>query len=281
MRMPLRLRNEFIDYLFADEIEHFSVFFTDYNHQLKYSLMLQMYPRIFEENALIIKNGIDVDEIYIVRRGKVYLQTSSNTSFLALSEKSFFGEEFALFGRLPKIDFLAGQYGVEAFCLKKSKYIELLNQYPKTFQYVLRRAFKRAKYFKAVMFAVTKNEQLDSEDYTTLSRSATFRATTYDFSSSFNWELTKTENDELNTIIMSTNEITVKEKICENLKKNQNSISSIHEHVEKITTKMEELKNHYEKDIEDLVYAINLLKDGHGLEANDLISRITSKNQIT
>ena len=162
MRMPLKLRDKFIDYLFSDEIKDFSVFFAEYDHELKNNLMLHLYPRIFEENAFILKIHENVDDIYIIRRGTVFLQSPLNIKFISLSEKSFFGEEYALFNKKVEVDFITDIFGVECFCIKKSKYLELLNQHPKTFECVLKRAFKRSKYFKAIMISSCGNVQVDT-----------------------------------------------------------------------------------------------------------------------
>jgi hypothetical protein len=55
MRMPLNLRNQFLDYLFSDEIKHFQVFFNDLDLPLKYQMMLSMFPRIVEKLLLLKK----------------------------------------------------------------------------------------------------------------------------------------------------------------------------------------------------------------------------------
>ena len=167
MRMPINLRNEFVDYLFADEIKDFSVFFTEYNNALKNHLMVQMYPRIFEANDFIIKNCESVEDIFIIRRGTVLLQTQNGVSFLSLCVNSFFGEEYALFDELPEIDFVSDSNAVECFCIKKPKYLELLKQYPSTFKFVLKRAFKRGKYFKDALEEKSGNLiNLFSKDFT-------------------------------------------------------------------------------------------------------------------
>ncbi|OMJ82391.1 hypothetical protein SteCoe_16931 [Stentor coeruleus] len=275
MRMPLKLRNEFMEYLFSDEIEYFKVFFTDYEKQLSYSMMLNMYPRIFEEKNAVIKNATEVEEIYIIRRGKVILTTTMGTSFLVLGEKSFFGEEYVLFNDTPKILFYADSLGVECFCIKKGKYLELLNKYPKSFQAVLRRAFKRAKYFKAVMQHGVKKEEIGYEEGN-LIKTKTARSGAGMYLSNFSWEYEQEENDELNELIMRNNEITAKEKILENLKSNQENMRSLQENMEKISQRVDEVKDFYEKDIQNLVQIINLLKEGHTLEANDLIVKLKS-----
>ena len=274
MRMPLQLKNDFIDFLFLDEIEDFSAFFREYDHELKNNLMLLMYPRIFDEDTLILKNHERVEDVYIIRSGTVYLQNKFNNKFLSLSEKSFFGEEYILFNDVLEIDFVSDVSGVECFCLKKSKYLELLNQYPKTFECVLKRAFKRSKYFKAVMKVASKCYELDSSR---LSMNQTDRFNANDYIESFKWELSEEETEELTRIILKNKEIDVKEKICESLNKNAKRIVSIQENLEKISNTVGEMKDYYENDIQNLINIVRLFEDGHILEANDLLSKFKAR----
>lgn len=273
MRMPIDLRNRFLDYLFFDEIQEFSVFFTDLDIQLKYQLMLSTYPRIIEEKTPAIKANTEVEEIFIIRRGKVLLTTTSKISFLILGEKSFIGEEFVLFNKVSKIDFIADEGGLECFCIKKGKYIELLNKFPNSFHTLLKRAFKRNKYFKAVM---QSNISADDIGYNenSLIRSKTTKSGAAEYLENFSWELTNEESQELNELISKNNEITVKDKIVENIKNNKQSMNALQENVEKITTKVEQIKEFYERDMKNLVHVINLLKDGQNTEANHVLAQL-------
>ena len=274
MRMPLKLRDKFIDYLFSDEIKDFSVFFAEYDHELKNNLMLHLYPRIFEENAFILKIHENVDDIYIIRRGTVFLQSPLNIKFLSLSEKSFFGEEYALFNKKVEVDFITDIFGVECFCIKKSKYLELLNQHPKTFECVLKRAFKRSKYFKAIMISSCGNDQVDTSKIS-FSKNRTDRNIANDYINSFSWNFSQEEIDELTRYIAKNEEITAKEKICKNLNKN---IVCIQKSIEKLSDIVEELKHHYENDYQKLFDVVRLFKDGHALEANDLLSKLNFRS---
>jgi CRP-like cAMP-binding protein len=270
MRMPQKLRHEFMDYLFADELKYFKIFFSDYELNLRYVLMLNMYPRIFEDKAPIIKAGEEVDEIYLIRRGKVVLSTKIGISFLVLATKSFFGEEFALFGKLPKINFSAEEYGVECFCLKKSKYLELVGKYPSCYQLILKRAFKRAKYFKAVMQSSVKKEEIGYDELN-LMKNKSMKSGAGEYLANFTWEFDESELNELNEMIAKGNEMSVKEKIVENVRKGQQNMASLQENIESISTQVEEIKMFYERDINSLVHVINLLKDGHQLEADSVL----------
>ena len=271
MRMPLKLRDEFLDYLFSDEIQEFSVFFTEYNNTLKNSIMMQMYPRIFEGNCIIIKNYEDVEDVYIIRRGTVLLQTRHGVSFLSLSVNSFFGEEYVLFDELPEINFASNYDPVECFCIKKSKYLELLSQYPTTFKFVLRRAFKRNKYFKDAVMDTSSNVEF------LVSRNVTFRSTNDEPLQLFDWKLTPVEEYELNDIINKKKEITSKEKICEKIKNNKKRVISIQENLEKIVNVSEDLKDHYQHYIPGLINALKLFNKGCNIEARLCLSKMNIK----
>ena len=76
---------------------------------------------------------------------------------------------------------------------------------------------------------------------------------------------------------MQNNEITTQSKILKNLKNNKTNLDSIQENVEKIAQSMEHMKSSYESDITNLVLAVNLLKAGHKLEAEDIIAKLKTK----
>ena len=185
MRLPVGLRHELIEFLFSDEIFDYKIFFGEFEKYLKYSLILSMYPRIFEEKTPVIKGSTVVDEIYIIKRGRVLLTSVFGNSFLALGEKSFIGEELVLFNKVAKIDFVADLLGVECFCIKKSKYLDLLSKYPKSFRAVLRRAFKRGKYFKAVIQRNLERYELKSTDSMSLLRTVSMKEGADDFINNF------------------------------------------------------------------------------------------------
>lgn len=273
MRMPLNLKNEFNEYLFSDEIEDFKVFFADCDQQLRYNLMANLFPRLFQDKAFIIKIYSEVEEVFIIRRGSALLTSAAGVSFLSLGENSFFGEEYTLLNKRPKINFISGKTGMECFCIKKSKYLELLNASPKSFKPILRRAFKRGKYFKAVMQKSLNTEQIGGDELIE-GKQATISSGALNYLDNFTWELTEEENDELNNIVLKNNEITVKESITENVKKSVGNVRNIQENLEKVSEKMEEIKKLYATDVESLIQVINLLRSGHELEATDLLSRI-------
>jgi CRP-like cAMP-binding protein len=277
MRMPLNLRNEFIEFLFSDEIELFNVFFSEYEKQLKYDMMLFMYPRIFEENAYIIKHGEEIDEIFVIRRGKVLFTSLFGVGFLSLPEKSFFGEEFVLLNKPANINILSYMTVVECFCLKKSKYLELLNQYPKSFQNVIKRAYKRDKYFKSVADQHLKVDEGSIELTIFRRKKSPSKISNADYLEAFTWNLNEDETDELNELIQQNNEITVKEKIINSLKKNHENIEAIETNIEKINADLENVTKAYEQDVNELVLAINLIKNGHQIEAEDLILKIKNR----
>lgn len=279
MRMPLDLRNKFMDYLFSDEIQEFNVFFADLDLQLKYQLLLSTFPRIIEERSIAIKAHTEVEEIFIIRRGKVLLTTPNKTSFLVLGDKSFFGEEYVLFNKLPKIEYIADDGGLECFCIKKNKYLELLNKFPECFQILLKRAYKRSNYFKAVMHSNLAKDDIGFEDDENLIKSKTQRSGAAEYLDNFNWELNEDENNELNELIMKNNEITVKDKIVENIKNNKQSMTALQENVEKITNKVEQIKEFYERDMKSLVNVINLLRDGQSTEANHILAQLKLGNR--
>ena len=272
MRMPLKLRNEFLEYLFSDEIKHFNVFFDELDNQLKYSMMLSMYPRIIEEKAKSIKAGVEVEDVFIIRRGRVTL-SYDQVSFLLLGEKSFFGEEYVLFNKIPKIDFIADEGGLECFCIKKPKYLELLQKFPLSMEKLLKRAFKRCKYFRAVR----KSAVPDKDQHTSIvnsGRNKLTRSTASLYIDNFSMDLTDEETLRLNEKIAKNNEKTVRDEIVENIQKNKSSMGLLQNNVENITSKVQQIKDFYEKDMKSLVHVINLLKDGQTVEANNILSQI-------
>jgi hypothetical protein len=273
MRMPLNLRNQFLDYLFSDEIKHFQVFFNDLDLPLKYQMMLSMFPRIVEEKAIAVEKNDEVEEIFIIRRGKVLLTTKNNVSFLVLGEKSFFGEEFVLFDIRPKINFVADDGGLECFCIKKGKYLEMLDRFPNSYQVLIRRAFKRNKYFEAVMFSSVNNDDI-GEDGVKFIKTKSMKSGANDYLENFSWDLTDEETLELKDLIKKKSETTVKDKIVENIQSNQKTMNILQDNVEKITNKVDQIKQFYEKDMKDLVNIITLLRDGQTTEANKILSSL-------
>lgn len=272
MRMPLKLRNEFLEYLFSDEIKHFSVFFDELDKQLKFSMMLSMYPRIIEDKAKAVKAGNEVEDVFIIRRGRVTL-TYDQISFLILGEKSFFGEEYVLFNKIPKIDFIADEGGLECFCIKKGKYLELVQKFPVSMEKLMKRAFKRSKYFRAVRkTAVPEKDQ--GVEIVKSGRNRLTRSNAGLYIENFSWDLSEEETLRLNEKIERNNEKTVRDEIVENIQKNKNSMGLLQNNVENITNKVQQIKEFYEKDMKSLVHVINLLKDGQTTEANNILAQI-------
>ena len=272
MRMPLKLRNEFLEYLFSDEIKHFSVFFDELDKQLKFSMMLSMYPRIIEDKAKAVKAGTEVEDVFIIRRGRVTL-TYDQISFLILGEKSFFGEEYVLFNKIPKIDFIADEGGLECFCIKKGKYLELVQKFPVSMEKLMKRAFKRSKYFRAVRkTAVPEKDQ--GVEIVKSGRNRLTRSNAGLYIENFSWDLSEEETLRLNEKIERNNEKTVRDEIVENIQKNKNSMGLLQNNVENITNKVQQIKEFYEKDMKSLVHVINLLKDGQTTEANNILAQI-------
>lgn len=272
-RMPSDLRIEFEEYLFIDDIEYFKIFFLDHQAPLKRDIMSNVYPRLFEENSQIIKLRTEVEEIYIIRRGSVTLTSGLGVSFLELNEKSFFGEEFVLLNKTPTMNFIAGELGVECLCIKKSKYLDLLMNYPKSLKSCTRRAFKRRKYFKAAMVKILTNDEI-SDSLNTGEKEKSLRSKANEFIDGFSWKFNDKEREELNSLIMKNNELTVKETISDNLKKSTTHVDTIQTNVEKVSESMEEIKKLYSKDVKDLIHIINLLREGHTIEANDAIAKV-------
>ena len=278
-RMPLNLKAEFEEYLYSDDIGDFKTFFTGHEKQLKSEIMSGLYPRLFEESSQILKIRAEVDEIYIIKRGSVVLASAFGLSFLELGPKSFFGEEFALLKKTPKMNFLAGELGVECLCINKSKYIELLMNYPQSLRACTKRAFKRGKYFKAAMIKILKNDEL-SNSFGKSEQEKTKRSKAIEFIDSFSWEFSTEEKEELKYLIMKNNELTVNEIICGNLRKSTMHTDSIKTNVERVTESLEIIKRMYSKDVKELIYIIHLLREGHAVDANDEIARIKETNQI-
>jgi hypothetical protein len=194
-------------------------------------------------------------------------------SFLVLGEKSFFGEEFVLFDIRPKINFVADDGGLECFCIKKGKYLEMLDRFPNSYQVLIRRAFKRNKYFEAVMFSSVNNDDI-GEDGVKFIKTKSMKSGANDYLENFSWDLTDEETLELKDLIKKKSETTVKDKIVENIQSNQKTMNILQDNVEKITNKVDQIKQFYEKDMKDLVNIITLLRDGQTTEANKILSSL-------
>ena len=151
--------------------------------------------------------------------------------------------------------------------------MELVHKFPLSMERLLKRAFKRSKYFRAVRKSALPEKDQELE-VTEGGRSRLSKATAALYIEHFSWELSEEETARLNEKIARNNEKTVRDEIVENIQKNKSSMSLLQGNVENITSKVQQIKDFYEKDMKNLVHVINLLKDGQTTEANNILSQI-------
>ena len=138
---------------------------------------------------------------------------------------------------------------------------------------LMKRAFKRSKYFRAVRkTAVPEKDQ--GVEIVKSGRNRLTRSNAGLYIENFSWDLSEEETLRLNEKIERNNEKTVRDEIVENIQKNKNSMGLLQNNVENITNKVQQIKEFYEKDMKSLVHVINLLKDGQTTEANNILAQI-------
>lgn len=97
-RLSPAIQANLIKKLFKDETDMFHIFFKGCPESFKYEVVMNIYPRKFNENEEIIPEGSDVDYIYFIWSGDVMVGTRLGTQiYLKLPNGSFFGDEFVLF----------------------------------------------------------------------------------------------------------------------------------------------------------------------------------------
>jgi hypothetical protein len=124
---------------------------------------------------------------------------------------------------------------------------------------------------------VRKSAVPDKDQHTSIvnsGRNKLTRSTASLYIDNFSMDLTDEETLRLNEKIAKNNEKTVRDEIVENIQKNKSSMGLLQNNVENITSKVQQIKDFYEKDMKSLVHVINLLKDGQTVEANNILSQI-------
>jgi hypothetical protein len=100
-RMPPNLHNKLYKELFRYKVEKFDFYMQDFPKKLKYALVANIQPRLYQKYEEIIVQGKMVNDLNFIREGSVLLGTKGGFHiFLKLPTDSYFGDEFMLF-KLP------------------------------------------------------------------------------------------------------------------------------------------------------------------------------------
>ena len=142
--------------------------------------------------------------------------------------------------------------------MKKEKFEKLLKRFPASFAHVAQRAYKRRKYFQAVMrstVAVDSEAQLEGEGVKRDHDSAAVLAQIED-----NFEvMTEEENEELKVMLEKAQEQEdeFQKKALEDMEDAATKFRTLKKQIEDLTGKMTQMQNMYEADLTKLTDVLN------------------------
>lgn len=106
-RMPTNLKSQLFKVLFKNKVEKYNFYMEDFPKKLKYTIVANMHPRLYQRNEEIIIQGRYISDLFFIREGNVLLGTLGGyQTFLKLPTNSYFGDEFMLFKVPSPVSFL-------------------------------------------------------------------------------------------------------------------------------------------------------------------------------
>ena len=150
-RMPSRLRFDLLKHLFSDEVNKYRSFFSGCEEDFSYQLVLNMIPRKLRRLEGIVPEGKVSSELYFVDSGSVLLSLEKvGSTCVRIGTGGFIGDFEVIFGVDVEGFYQAGFDGCELYCVNKEILTKLLRKFPKCFELIASRAYKRLRYYETV-----------------------------------------------------------------------------------------------------------------------------------
>ena len=156
-RLPYRLREEVLDFMFEDEIKKFSCFFTACDRYFKHKIIGGMCPRyVQKKRSEIISADQYGNELYFIVKSRI-LVMKNDEEILILPENSHFGEDLLIFNNKSEYSYLLNNSSVDLFVISKAQYMDILKFFPEEKQRAQQRAYLRRKYLEKVADVVLES----------------------------------------------------------------------------------------------------------------------------
>lgn len=206
MRMPQKLRESFLDYIYEEEVKKFSSFLENAEKSYSYKIISHMQPRqVVKKNTVIIEIDQHPTEVFFINTGGVIVSNSNNKNLVVFPNQSHFAEDLVLFQEESSFVYKSASRVVEFFILNEIDYCNILSQFPEVFKKSQRRAFIRKKFLEKIDEACNENENNDKNF------EAQFEGISQDYMD-FSNELKPEEEEEFKDLI-ETSQIPRKKKL--------------------------------------------------------------------
>ena len=151
-RLPYRLREKLLDFIFEDEITKFSSFFNSCDKHFMHKIISSMSPRhIIKKNTEVISSGNYSQEMYFIFKNKIVV-IKDDQEILLLSENSYFGEDLLIFNNKSDYSYCLNYSSIDLLVISKEDYMNILKFFPLEEDRAHKRAYLRKKYLERVSF---------------------------------------------------------------------------------------------------------------------------------
>ena len=155
-----KLRYKLINELFGQFKQNFYYMFEDDEFEAGQEFMADflanLYCRIYLPHSDIIKYGESFPELYLIYKGVVLLSlkgvSSKENEFLLLPTYSYFGDYQLILNLRSQIVYKSGDHDITyTMCIKRSRFLKLLEEYPDAKRFYVQRAVDRRVEFRRKM----------------------------------------------------------------------------------------------------------------------------------
>lgn len=162
IQLKPKLRYKLINELFGSFKQNFYYMFEDEEFEAGQEFisdfLSHLYCRIYIPKSEIIKHGETFPELYLIYKGIVILSlrgVSKENEFFVLPTYSYFGDFQILMNLRSQIVYKSGENEhTYCMCLKKSKFLKLLEDYPDAKKFYHERAYDRRIEFRRVSYSI-------------------------------------------------------------------------------------------------------------------------------
>lgn len=148
--------------------DSFRIFFEGLEEKFNQEIVINLYPRQFQDNEPIIEMDQGAKNLYFLVKGKVLIcNKDASNKYVELNEDTYFGD-YLIFFRLRSSNMFIAQGETEVLCIKKKKFLEICEMFPNSAKQLKYRAFLRRKFIRKTKKAVedllvNKNAQEEKE----------------------------------------------------------------------------------------------------------------------
>lgn len=147
--LPGPIKKELVNFCFGDFKDRFFVFFQDLEDGFVENILINLYPKRFRSNDIILRYENSPKFLALINKGTVVIENKGNAEqYVQYSEGGYFGDYHILFKVKTSYVYRVASEEVELMTIDKSKFIEICELFPKSAHLLRQRAYYRRKFIR-------------------------------------------------------------------------------------------------------------------------------------